>query len=392
MDDSAEVQRGAGTAAAREGRCDAIDFWRGVILCTIYINHVPGNVFERLTFRNFGFSDSSDAFVFISGLSLALAYGRRFGGGDRVGVVSSLARRAVKLYALHIGLSLAGLAIFAAGAALTADAELMQVHGRNLIVEDPLAAIVGLFSLGHQFGYFNILPLYLLLVGVAPVLFWLARISRPLMLALSFGLYAASRLASLNVPSWPMRGTWFFDPFTWQFLMAIGLAVGLQLRAGFVLNRWILAVAVAIVAGGIFCATDGFSGWPGLNQAVRPFVDLDKTTLGLGRVVHFLSLASCLFAARLAYRMRRAPWYGPLCLVGRHGLLTFGLLSLLAAAGQVVTQTLGHSFLIDAAVIGGGLIVLYAGARLASRPGLTARTALVPAVDETPSRALALTR
>jgi hypothetical protein len=360
---------------AGQGRRDTIDFWRGFILCTIFVNHVPGNLFERLTFRNFGFCDSSEAFVFISGLSLALAYGRRFALEGGSAVAGRLAQRAVKLYAFHIGLSLAGIAIFAAGAALTQNPDLMQVHGRDLVVDDPLAALLGLFSLGHQFGYFNILPLYVLLVGFAPLLFVLARVSRPLMLAVSFGVYALTRLSGLNVPSWPMRGTWFFDPFAWQVLMAAGLAVGLQLRAGIRLNRWLVGGALAVLVGAAFCATDGLSTWPGLNDAVRPLLDLDKTTLGLGRIAHFLSLACVLHAAGVAKAMRLALWYKPLCLVGQNGLLMFGLLSLMAALGQVVTETLGHTPLVDATVIVGGLAVLCAAAGLLERR----REGLVPA-------------
>ena len=114
-------------ALAATGRLHGIDFWRGFILCTIFINHVQGTFFERLSFKNFGLSDASEAFVFIAGLSLALAYGRRVFTGERATVIASLARRVVKLYGAHVGLSLAGLAVFAAGAVLTENADLMQV-------------------------------------------------------------------------------------------------------------------------------------------------------------------------------------------------------------------------------------------------------------------------
>ena len=43
-----------------------IDFWRGIVLIIILINHIPGNLIENLTPRNIGFSDSTEAFVFIS--------------------------------------------------------------------------------------------------------------------------------------------------------------------------------------------------------------------------------------------------------------------------------------------------------------------------------------
>ena len=353
-------------------RSDAIDFWRGLILCTIFINHIPGNMFERLTPRNFGLSDSSEAFVFISGVSLALAYGRRAMGGGRGGLLAGLARRAVKLYGLHIVLSLAGVAIFALGALLADDPSIMQVHGRDLMVDDPAAALLGLVSLGHQFGYFNILPLYVLLVGLAPALFWLARLSRPLMLAVSFGVYGATRLSGLNVPSWPMRGTWFFDPFAWQFLMAIGIAVGLSLRSPALAPRaWAIGLAAIVVVGGAFLATDAFSLSPGLGDQARGWLDVDKTSLGLGRLVHFLGLAYLVHASGLARLLRGVAGFVPLCLIGRHGLPLFALLSLMAAAGQVVTGALGHTAALDMAVIGGGLLALYAAARLLERgPGL----------------------
>ena len=354
-------------AQATPRRRDAIDFWRGFILCTIFINHVPGNLFERLTFRNFGFSDSSEAFVFISGVSLALAYGRPFLGEGRGEAVAGMLRRAVKLYAVHIGLSLAGLAIFGAGALLTADADLMHVHGRDLVVDEPGTALVGLLSLGHQFGYFNILPMYVLFVGVAPVLFWLAAVSRPLMLGVSLTVYVLARATGLNVPSWPMQGSWFFDPFTWQLLVAIGLAVGLELRKGIGVNRGLLAVAAVVVAIGLVCETNGFGAFPGLSDTARRVFDLDKTALGAGRIVHFLCLAYVVHGLALARHMRQAPWYRPLCLIGRHGLLMFGLLSLMAAAGQVVTQVYGHGPLIDTAVIGCGLAALYVSAVLVSQ-------------------------
>ena len=44
------------------GRDHRLDIFRGLALMMIFINHVPGNVFEHLTSRNFGFSDAAEAF------------------------------------------------------------------------------------------------------------------------------------------------------------------------------------------------------------------------------------------------------------------------------------------------------------------------------------------
>ena len=57
-----------------ETRIRDIDFWRGAVLIAILIDHIPGNPLENWTPRNFGLSDSAEAFVFLSGLSVGLIY------------------------------------------------------------------------------------------------------------------------------------------------------------------------------------------------------------------------------------------------------------------------------------------------------------------------------
>lgn len=359
---------GPSTASARRGRRDAVDFWRGFVLVTIFVNHVPGNLFERLTYRNLGWSDSAEAFVFISGLSLAMAYGRRFVPGGRLTVLSRLLTRAARLYGMHIGLSLIALAIFAVGAVAAGLPDLMQVHGRDLFVADPWLGFVGLLTLGHQLGYANILPNYVLLIAFAPALFWLAHRSLALMLGASGAVYLLCRATGFNLPTWPVQGAWFFDPAAWQLMMAIGIAVGFALGAGTVpRNRPLTLMSAAVVAFAVLTVTDGLSFAPGLQDWARGWADLDKTALGLGRLVHFLALAYLVDALKVTTWLRRTPVFVPLCTVGRHGLAMFSLLSVMAAVGQVVGAVTGHSFPVDAALIGGGLVLLYAAAHRLDR-------------------------
>jgi hypothetical protein len=49
-----------------------IDFWRGLALVSIFINHIPGFYFERFTHKNIGVSDSAELFVFLAGWSVRL--------------------------------------------------------------------------------------------------------------------------------------------------------------------------------------------------------------------------------------------------------------------------------------------------------------------------------
>ncbi len=340
-------------------RWDSLDFWRGYLLCTIFINHVPGNAFEPLTQKNFGFSDSAEGFVFVSGVSLALAYGRRLAAGGWAAVTLSLMRRSGGLYGVHILLSLLGLAVFAAGAAFLDTGSLLQMHGRDLAITAPGTMLLGVVSLGHQFGYFNILPMYILMIVAAPAWLWLGRTSPWPMLAASFTLYAIAVTRGWNLPTWPESGAWFFDPFAWQFLMVIGMAVGQCARRRPLpkLLPW-TAVATVIVAFGAFSVTNGFSYRPGVEHWTQGWADLDKTTLGCGRLIHFLAVAYLLYVLRVADRLRGSPVFAPLCAIGRNSLWMFALLSLMAAAGQVLTQRLGHNIMTDLAMIAAGLVTL----------------------------------
>ena len=359
------MSSGQRVTPAPSRRIDGIDFWRGLVLCTIFINHVPGNLFEFATQKNYGFSDSAEAFVFLSGLSLAVAYAPRFRSGQAGRAVGSIARRAVRLYGIHIVLSLAGMAIFAAGSLATGTDALMEAHGRDLFVDDPRAALIGLFSLGHQLGYFNILPLYVLLLAPAAAMLWLGSRRPWLMLAGSFTLYAAARFSALNIPTWPMKGAWFFDPFTWQFMMGLGLCAGLALRRRPLPRPWWLIVAAGAVVGfGAACVSNGLGWLPGLEDWASRWADLDKTVLGVGRIVHFAATAYLVATLDIAGWLRNGVLFNALCRLGRNSLWTFALLSLLAAMGQVLVDYFGHSTALDGVLILGGLAMLYGAAGL----------------------------
>src|SRR5262245_29417905 len=104
--------------AASTKRIDGIDFWRGLALLMIFIDHVPENVFQHVTQQNFGFSDAAELFVFLSGVSVALAYGTRFFDGETFGAVRAVLRRAFTIYWVQILISLLIIAIFVGAAAL----------------------------------------------------------------------------------------------------------------------------------------------------------------------------------------------------------------------------------------------------------------------------------
>lgn len=95
------------------GRDPRLDMFRGLALVMIFINHVPGTLYENYTNRNFGFSDSAEAFVFMSGLAAGLAYSSAFKGGNLWLAIARVWARARHLYFVHIAVTMISLAIFA---------------------------------------------------------------------------------------------------------------------------------------------------------------------------------------------------------------------------------------------------------------------------------------
>ncbi len=144
-----------------------IDVLRALALLTIFVDHVPGTAFESLTYKNLGFSDAAEVFVLISGISVALAYGKKFQPGNRLLATLKMWRRAGVLYAAHIVTTMVVMAIFCAAAVFARRPELLTMINIEPLIKNTPQVLIGIVTLGHQLGYNNILPVY-----AAPFPFW----------------------------------------------------------------------------------------------------------------------------------------------------------------------------------------------------------------------------
>jgi hypothetical protein len=357
-------------------RIDGIDFWRGFALLTIFIDHLPENIFQRVTQGNFGFSDAAELFVFLSGASVALAYGSRFFRGETAAAIRAVFHRAFTLYWVQVLISLLTIAIFAAAALWWDNEDLIEDDDRDTVVSSPLRGISAILALAHQFGNVNILPLYVVLLLITPALLVLARRNDWLMLLASGLIYLAARVFELNLPSWPLDGGWYFDPLTWQFIFAIGLFVGRRLRSvGIPFDRRLFSLCLAVLAGSFTVLTDGFGLVPGLLTDMREVLDLDKTHLGMVRLVHYLALAYVIGHSCLTQLLRQTWVFSPLALIGRYSLPVYATGCLLTAIGEVIVETrpedFNHPLTLGAAIVVGGILIHYAVARmLAARRGV----------------------
>ena len=131
-------------------RVHDIDFWRGAVLIVILVDHIPGKPLEHLTSRNFGLSDSAEAFVFLSGLSVGLIYLPRAHKYGFAAAACACLKRALKIYGVHIALTLAALVVFAAAYWLSGVTDLIEAHGRSFVFGSPADGLLGLALLSHQ--------------------------------------------------------------------------------------------------------------------------------------------------------------------------------------------------------------------------------------------------
>ncbi|HEX9882025.1 MAG TPA: OpgC domain-containing protein, partial [Hyphomicrobium sp.] len=179
-----------------------IDFFRGLALLFIFIDHVPGNELAKVTLRNFGFSDAAEVFVMLAGFSAVLAYGRTFDGqGFKAGTARVL-DRVRDLYAWHLGLVIVCTVGLTLAAAVFANPMYMKSIGVHVFTETPARSAVMAAALVNQPNMLNILPLYIvLLLFWLPFVLWLLPRRPWLTLCFSVGVWALANVLELNLPS-----------------------------------------------------------------------------------------------------------------------------------------------------------------------------------------------
>jgi hypothetical protein len=119
---------------------NAIDFWRGLALITIFVNHMPGNLFEPFMYSRYTVSDATELFVFLAGWSLALAT-KRGGVADPPGaVIMRVATRTVEVYRAQLVITAIAFAMIAAAALYFDNPLLLEWHGAGAFFGAPIRA------------------------------------------------------------------------------------------------------------------------------------------------------------------------------------------------------------------------------------------------------------
>ncbi|MGN7881804.1 OpgC domain-containing protein [Ensifer sp. 22460] len=322
----------------RESR---IDLLRGLALLLIFVGH------SEFTFSGFvqhsrGFADASDVFVLLAGVSAALAYYRPDGSIQ----FRRPWKRAFTLYLVHMLLfsvlaSISGALFLAVGPTPWADMNSFWAapyqHGAEALL------------LMYMPGNLDILPLYVVLLGLVPVVFWLHNRSQTILLCVSCSVWLASGIGHINLQNWALDSReWYFDPFSWQFLFIIGIVIGIGLkRSRPVLryNRPVFAAAAIFAIAAIPINLAVYLGLadPPLGESYHQLVS--KTNSGPLRILNVLAILYLAWNIRLVHFAANRPAFGPICAAGKHSLPVFSLGVLLIFVAKTLINTTANTAL-----------------------------------------------
>lgn len=326
----------------RAPRDQRLDFFRGLAMFIILFAHTPGNAWTLWIPARFGFSDATEIFVFCSGMASALAFGTVFVSNSWLLGAARILFRVWQVYWAHIGVVLATALLM-----VTLDKVGLGTPGKvyadwfpvNGIFNKTHETLFGLFTLTYIPGLFDILPMYLVILALVPVVMTAHRFGgKEAAFALVILLWLAANLAGyarsmrdaeeinglqqffvtigqgfawMNLPASPTNPnpTWFFNPFGWQLVFFTGFAFAMRWLPAPPIKRSLVWLAVAVVVvtmpvawhklyqyytgflpehlGGAFL-------WD-IREAIEPL--RWKSWVGAWRFAHFLAVAYLAFAA-----------------------------------------------------------------------------------------------
>ena len=349
-----------------------LDFFRGLALWFIFVDHVPSSVIGDLTLRNFGFSDATEIFVFISGYTAAIVYGKSRDLHGTGFMTLQVLKRCWQLYAAHILVFVFFVAQVAWVANRLSNASILEDLNVSEFLENPSQSLVQALVLRYRPVNLDVLPLYMMLLLGLPPLLMMERISR------SRGIAGLDRpvVAGADLQSGRFRSTMTVRSgisTRWDGNCCLSSACSVRsaettTRRGFDGGPGSgSAAALWIVFSLLVCVAWKY---PVLNDLIEPWVEnwlypIDKNNLGEARVLHFLAIAY-LAAHYLPAQSALLRWrvLDPVIRAGQHSLYVFCVGILLSLVAHIILVEFGRGIAMQLLVVAGGLILMSALAYL----------------------------
>jgi len=329
-------------------RIVALDMLRGYALVCIMLDHMPIGVMRNLTLANFTVFDAAELFVLLSGFLVGLVWIKVEARQGRRAAQWRFLKRAYQVWlALVIGavlLALLSRLLFELKLNHTA----VWFQYARWIIDNPAGYVATVALMWLQPNLLDVLALYVLLILTAPITVpFLLRMPFTAM-AVSIGIWWFSGPLNAMIPNQRAQQGLLFNPFGWQLLFFVGVALGafrdkimpvLRQRTG-VLN----GVSIAILLFGlsiIICWRIGAPAKPYADMLKLVYGSIDKWSLDGLRLISILA-ASWLVAVPLSsafeWMARTAPGRA-LAEIGRGGLWAFVTCVLLSIWGDALDMT-----------------------------------------------------
>jgi hypothetical protein len=316
----------------------------GIANWSVFVDHIPNNVVNLLTLRNFGFSGAADLFVFVVGYGVAIIHGRMALERGNVVAATRIFGRVWRLYAAYVVLFVIYIDTIAYVASQSMAPEIIHEYNISGILEHPLRILVRGLVLQEEPLNLDLLQLMIPLMAFFPFALW-GLLRRPnLMLAASVALYFAARWFDWNFRVYPDQ-EWTFNPFCWQMLMVLGGWFAVTGASGRALHgmSWLRVLAGAYLVFAMAITLMRHS--PALatylpDIVLNSITPSDKENLAPYRVVHFLALA--FLATHLVPADHPGLRLGPLQGVikcGEEWLAVFCVGVFLSLAGHIILIT-----------------------------------------------------
>ncbi len=329
-------------------RIAALDMLRGYALVCIMLDHMPIGVLRNVTLSNFAVFDAAELFVLLSGFLVGMVWVKVEARHGRWTAQKRFLKRAVQVWlALIIGAVL--LALFSSLLfALHMNHTAVWFQYSRWIFEHPIGYLATVGLMWMQPNLMDVLALYVLLIATAPVTVpFLLRYPLAALTVSAAIWFFAEPLNALVPNQRPVPGL-LFNPFGWQLLFFVGVAMGaFRSQIMPVLLRWrglITAAAIGILLFSLAIVTAWKIGEPAkqVTQFLRIFHGpIDKWSLDGLRLIAILA-ASWMVAVPLA---RPFAWMASTRLgeasaeIGRGGLFSFVVCVLLSIWGDALDMT-----------------------------------------------------
>jgi hypothetical protein len=349
-----------------------LDLFRGLALWLIFIDHLPTNILTWFTIRNYGFSDATEIFIFISGYTAAFVYGRAMFERGFVVATARILKRVWQIYVAHVFLFTIFLAEISYVATHFENPLYAEEMGILDFLKQPDVTIVQALLLKFRPVNMDVLPLYIVLMLFLPLILWLMERRPDVTLGLSVLLYALTWQFDWYLSAYP-NGIWAFNPFAWQLLFVFGAwcALGGAKRMSRVLSSPVTMWICLLYLLAAFWVT---LTWhiPQIHHLMPRLIEqwmypITKTDLDVLRFAHFLALAA--ITVRFLpkdWSGLKSRWLRPLILCGQHSLEIFCLGVFLAFAGHFVLAEVSGGAGMHFVISISGIVIMSAAAWLFS--------------------------